>query len=108
MAIFGMSALLLKPSNLLRGRRELLGSTLVVAQSATVGNMMRRRHLPICTTSGIWLCGAIAVVGTLERVNFPVTSVWATATALSIAPAQESQFAPVLNAGRLPLGSSGT
>src|SRR5579871_2768704 len=69
MAILGMSAVLFQPSNLLRGRRELAAGTAVVWQSGTVGSICKRRHLPIWTTSGIWLLGAFAVVGTLTSVN---------------------------------------
>src|SRR6185295_18303751 len=91
MAIFGMSAVLPSPSKRFLGKRELSLATALSMHEVTVGNVILRRHLPICTTRGM-----PAPEGTLFSVNFPSAPVWATAIAEMLDPAQVSHDAPVL------------
>ena len=84
-AIWGMS-----PSMWLRGRRACPvpeSGSFVVPQSATLGTVMMRRHLPICTTRGTFL-----PVGTPVSVNEPSAPVNAKVTKSPIDVSHELQL----------------
>src|SRR5258708_6068334 len=95
-AILGMSALLPSPSKRVFGKRELSLATRLPTHELTVGRVILRRQLPICTTSGMF-----DPDGTLSSLNLPSAPVCATATADKVpAPAHVSQVAPDVKAGR--------
>src|SRR5882672_9835812 len=99
-AILGMSALLPSPSNRFFGRRELSFATRLSTHELTVERVIFRRHLPICTTRGMF-----DPDGTLSSLNLPSAPVCASAMADKMpAPAHVSQVAPDVKAGRGVVG----
>ena len=81
-----------------------LPATPLLVQLSTLFSTIWRRHLPICTTIGMF-----SPTGTSESVKLPLASVWVARMASSAcAPPQVSQLAPAPNAGSASPGCRGT